>query len=212
MFDPELSAYYAVVGLSFGTMLTSLTLLQIHIVTALYSLSESIIGDTFLPAGEAMLQAAVARGALSDWSGTGYSHNPHGGTIACPLLTCIRPFGTMGFGYALQARNLFYVVLISLSIIGFGEAITLPATLAFLSTVKPDSAGATGSTMLFLCFLIAAIFIAISTEISALIGVGYYCLIIAALSALANVISLYICIYNIYYLPSRALSTEKTFE
>ena len=165
MFDPELSAYYAVVGLSFGTMPTSLTLLPIHIVTALYSLSESIIGDTFLPAGEAMLQAAVARGALSDWSGAGYSHNPHGGTIACPLLKCIRPFGTMGFQYALQARNLLYVVLISLSIIGFGEAITMPATLAFLSTVRPDSADATGSTMLFLCFSVAVIFIAKSPTV-----------------------------------------------
>ena len=212
MFDPELSAYYAAVGLGFGTMLTSLTLLPIHIVKAPYSLSESIIGVTFLPAGVAMLLAAVAGGVLSDWSGARYPHTPHGGMIACLLLSCICPFGTVGFGFALQAGNPLYIVLISQSIIGFGQAISMPATLAFLSTVRPDSAGATGSTMLFLCFLIAAIFIAISTEISALIGVGYYCLIIAALSALANVISLYICIYNIYYLPSRALSTEKTFE
>ena len=202
MFDLELSAYYVTAGLTFACMFTSLTLLPIYLAEAPYALSESIVGATFLPVGIAMLLGAVTGGILSDWSRIRYFSSPHGIMLVNLLLSCACPLGTVGFGFSLQGGKPLYAVLITQCILGFGQAVIMPSTLSFLSTVRPDSAGAAGSTMLFLCFAFAAVSISISTVVADLIGVGFYLLIISAMSSLAIICSLIVCVSRLYYIKS----------
>ena len=194
LFDLELSAYYFAAGLTFSCMFTSLTLLPIYLSQAPYSLSETIVGVAFLPVGVAMLIAAVTGGILSDWSRAKYSNSPHGIMLVNLVMSCICPFGTIGFGFSLYWGKPLYAVLITQCMVGFGQAVIMPSTLSFLSTVRPNSAGAAGSTMLFLCFALAAVSISVSTVVADKIGVGYYFLIISCISALAIAFSLIVCI------------------
>jgi multidrug resistance protein len=192
--DPELSAYYAIEVTTFAVMLTTLTLLPLSLAQAPYNLAPGIIGLTFLPVGAAMLLGAIVGGSLSDWSAARYPHTPHGIMIATLFVSIMCPFGTVGFGFSLQNGQPLAAVLITQCIVGFGQSVIMPSTLSFLSTMRPDNAGATGSAMLFLSFLLAAVCIAVSVIISEEIGVGYFFLIIAAISSVATASALTICI------------------
>lgn len=194
IFDPELSAYYAIEVTTFACMLTSLTLLPLFLAEAPYNLAPGILGVTFLPVGAAMLLGAIVGGNLSDWSAARYSHTPHGIMIATLFVSIICPFGTAGFGFSLQNGAPLSAVLITQCLMGFGQSVVMPSTLSFLSTMRPDNAGAAGSAMLFLSFLLAAVSIAVSTIISAEIGVGYFFLIISAITSVATASALFICI------------------
>lgn len=194
MFDLELSAYYATEASTFACMLTSLTLLPLSLAKAPYNLSPGILGVTFLPVGAAMLLGALVGGSLSDWSAAKFSHSPHGIMIATLLVSCVCPFGTVGFGFSLQGGKPLSAVLITHCIMGFGQSVIMPSTLSFLSTMRPDNAGATGSAMLFLSFVLAAVSISVSTIISDEIGIGYFFLAIAAISSVATASALTICI------------------
>ena len=194
LFDLKLAAYYATVGLTFACMFTSLTLLPIFLAKAPYGLPPGIVGVTFLPIGVAMLLGALAGGALSDWSGAKYSNSPHGIMIFTLIVSCLSPLGTVGFGFTLHSGMPLYAVLITQSVLGFGQAVIMPSTLSFLSRVRPDMAGAAGSTMMFLCFILAAVSISISTIVADLIGVGYYFLALGAFSAASSAIALCVCI------------------
>jgi MFS family permease len=175
-------------------MLTTLTLLPLSLAQAPYNLAPGIIGLTFLPVGAAMLLGALVGGSLSDWSAARYPHTPHGIMIATLFVSIMCPFGTVGFGFSLQNGQPLAAVLITQCIVGFGQSVIMPSTLSFLSTMRPDNAGATGSAMLFLSFLLAAVCIAVSVIISEEIGVGYFFLIIAAISSVATASALTICI------------------
>ena len=192
--DPELAAYYAMEVSTFACMLTSLTLLPLTLAKPPYDLAPGILGVTFLPVGAAMLVGAIVGGSLSDWSAARYPHTPHGIMIATILVSVMCPFGTVGFGFSLQNGQPLSSVLITHCIMGFGQSVIMPSTLSFLSTMRPDNAGAAGSAMLFLSFLLAAGTIAVSTIISAEIGVGYFFLIVAAICSVATACALSICI------------------
>lgn len=205
LFDIELAAYYATVGLTFAGMFTSLTLLPIFLAKPPYGLPPGIVGVTFLPIGVAMLLGALAGGALSDWSGATYSRSPHGIMIFTLLISCLSTLGTVGFGFTLHNGMPLSAVLITQSVLGFGQAVIMPSTLSFLSSVRPDRAGAAGSTMMFLCFILAAVSISISTIVADLIGVGYYFLALGAFSAASSVIALCVCMRELQVSECRTI-------
>jgi hypothetical protein len=199
LFDLELTAYYLTVGITFACMFTSLTLLPIYLSQPPYELSAGIVGVTFLPVGIAMLIGALVGGSLSDWSGMKYSHVADGKMVVCLLVCWACPLGTVGFGFSLQNKQPLYAVLLTHCIVGFAQAILMPSTLAFITTIRPDNSGAAGSVLLFGCFALSAISISVSTIIADLIGVGYFFLALSALASLVLSLSTFICIYKIFY-------------
>ena len=105
--DAQMAPYYAAGGVTFATMLTSLTLLPIYLAAPPYSLSASFIGVTFLPIGVAMLLGSIVGGASSDMSLACYGGpggRCHDGRMTLVLwaLWIIAPCA-IGFGFALGA-------------------------------------------------------------------------------------------------------------
>ena len=183
--DPQLAPYYAIVGSSFAAMFTSLTLLPIYLAKPPYSLSAGLIGVTYLAVGISMLVASIVGGALSDYSLARYGARSLDGRMTLVLWGMwLIPVGTVGFGFALHQGASLAGVLAAQSVLGFGQAMLMPSTLGYLSSARPDRAGAAGSVLLFLCFCASAVCISISVIITDAIGVHYFFVIAAGAVAM----------------------------
>ena len=80
------------------------------------------------------------------------------------------PFGAVAFAYTLQYRANLAAVLVTQCVFVGAQASMMPATMSYLSTVRPASAGAVASITLFLCFAASAVSISLCVIISDAIG------------------------------------------
>ena len=91
---------------------------------------------------------------------------------------------------------------------GFGQAVLMPSTLAYLSEAKPDNVGAAGSLMMFLCFTLACIICSVAVIAVDTIGVQYFFLFLALLMLALTAWASFTCYtalretaYNSYIAP-----------
>ena len=165
-------------------MFTSLTTLPLVLNQDPYNYSDSVIGLTFLPIGVFMLLGAVIGGVLSDKASAIYNKFPEGRLYYSIIPIWMVPVGGIAFGYSLQYKANIAAVLITQSILGYGQAVLMPSLLGYFSSMYPQNSGTVGSVMLFLCFIGSAITISIFVPISNPIGVGGYYLLISVITAI----------------------------
>jgi multidrug resistance protein len=186
LFAADLWRYYANLAATFAPMFTSLVVLPIHLALPPYRLSASLIGVAYLPVGFAMMLGSPVGGILSDRS---IAHRP--GVLASrfywglPLMLLV-PVGGVGFGYALDRGAHLGLVLFAQCVLGFGQATQMPSTLGYLSSARPQHAGAVGAVALFTCFAASAVAISLSVTISAAAGIGAFFAIASAVSVSAS--------------------------
>jgi len=170
IFEKELAPYYFSGSLTFSSMFTSLTLLPFALANSPYLLNDTIIGICYLPVGIAMLLGSMFGGMLSDFCAHKFPL-ARDGMMAYPMLLSIfNCVGCVGFGYTLQFGVNLSGPLISQCLIGFGNAIIMPASMGFFSTAKQENAAAANAVFMFLCFVFAAICISFAPLISSAIG------------------------------------------
>lgn len=166
-------------------MFTTLTSLPLYLSVSPYNLSTTLIGILFLPGGVAMLIAAMIGGMLSDKSAEVFPKAPEGRLIYSIPFMLLVPIGSVAFGFSLAyGTNLGYV-LVSQSVLAFGQAAQMPTVMGYLTAARPKNAAAVGSVMTFVCFAGAAISIAVSQAITDAVGLEYFYVILAGISALA---------------------------
>eukprot|EP00292_Cryptomonas_paramecium_P003204 CAMPEP_0113691974 /NCGR_PEP_ID=MMETSP0038_2-20120614/18799_1 /TAXON_ID=2898 /ORGANISM="Cryptomonas paramecium" /LENGTH=621 /DNA_ID=CAMNT_0000613779 /DNA_START=48 /DNA_END=1910 /DNA_ORIENTATION=- /assembly_acc=CAM_ASM_000170 len=184
MFDLQLAPYFAIGGLSFAVMFTTLTVSPIFLAKPPYSLNASEIGLTYIPIGICMLAGSFFGGTLSDAS---YARLGKGGRCHDGRLTWLLPViwimaaAAVGFGLTLQHGVHLAGPIVFQSVLGFGDSALAPAITGFLGSVKPDQAGAAGSVLLFLSFAGCAVIVSVAVEASDALGVGVFFAIIAAI-------------------------------
>mmetsp|Transcript_16898 Transcript_16898/g.46249 ORF Transcript_16898/g.46249 Transcript_16898/m.46249 type:complete len:121 (-) Transcript_16898:652-1014(-) len=88
MFDLQLAPYFAIGGLSFAVMFTTLTVSPIFLAKPPYSLNASEIGLIYIPIGICMLAGSFFGGTLSDAS---YARLGKGGRCHDGRLTWLLP-------------------------------------------------------------------------------------------------------------------------
>jgi len=184
--DSKLRTYYILVGTTFAPMFTSLTILPLFLAAEPYNLSSAIIGTTYLPVGISMLLGSLLGGILSDMSQQRYPQSVDGRMSLLLPVTWIVPASTVVFGFALQYQQHLGLILTSQSVLGLGQAMLMPSTMSYLSSVYPTRAGSLGSVLLFLCFASAAVCVSVSVEISNQVGVAYFFVIVASINCVSQ--------------------------
>lgn len=181
IFDLSLTPFYAVQFMSFAVMFTSLTLLPVELAKSPYNLSITMTGLTYIAVGFGMLVGSVVGGGSSDAWGAKYPTVPEARMIDSiwAMVTCIA--GAIGYGFAMDQGVHLAAVLISQAILGFGQSVIMTATLSYLTAAKPQNAAGVGSVMLFLCFVIAAVFVTIATTVSDAIGFAYFFILLSGI-------------------------------
>lgn len=146
-----------------------------------------------------MLIAALVGGILSDMSAKRFPKAPEGRLIYSIPFMIMVPIGSVAFGFSLAyGTNLGYV-LVSQSVLAFGQAAQMPTVMGYLTAARPKNAAAVGSVMTFVCFAGAAVSIAVSDVITNAVGLEYFYVILAGLSALAVAWSAYDCACKALY-------------
>ena len=197
--DTRMTAYYAVMGLQFASMFTSLTLLPFRLSVSPYNLDAAIVGVTYLPVGIGLLVGAVSGGILSDISASKYPKT-YDGIVAYPLiLSFLNSIGCVGFGYTLHYRTNLAGPLIFHFIIGYGQSVLMPALMGFFSSYKQQNAAAANSVGMFLCFGSAAIWISFSIPLSDAIGFQNLFWIFCGLAFLSSLWASIVCYRNIMH-------------
>jgi hypothetical protein len=179
-------------------MFTSLTLLPLYLVKPPYSLSPSIVGVCFLPVGIAMFLGAVSGGMISDWAAVRYPESIDGRAYLNILLTWLVPIGCIGFGYSVDRGANLGAVLVTQSVLGYGQAVAMPAVFNYLSAARSDNAGAVGAVNLFLNFALSAIVVSVSVPIADAIGFANFFWILTGVTVGTLTWATWACMRNMH--------------
>ena len=180
--DPELYPHFSVMCSTFASMFTVLTIVPQFLAVAPYNLSPGIIGVCYLPVGVAMLLGALVGGASSDLSAKRYPQHPSGRLVFSLGGAYFTVIADVAFGFALAYRANLGAVLVTQSLVGFGQAFYMPGNLGYCSSIRQSAAGAAGAMAIFFCFASAAVSISVSVILSRVIGIDFYYLILAAIT------------------------------
>jgi MFS family permease len=192
LLDLELAPYFLSVGTTFAGMFTSLTVLPLYLADSPYNLSPDVIGLCYLPVGVGMLIGSVIGGEAADRSAAAYSQLPDGRMTYLLAALWTVPPGLLGFGYALNQGASLAGVLIAHTVMGLGQAALMPSTMSYLSSARPQSAGAVGSALMSLCFGASAVTISVSVIITSATSTASLFLLLALLVAGGAVITTYV--------------------
>jgi len=195
--DKELAPFYCVTSTTFMNMFTSLILLPIYLAKSPYNYNTLVVGISFLPVGICMLIGSVIGGILSDVSYKLYIKSTYGRMLLPLCLSFINCLGCIGFGLTLQYHVQLAGPVLTQSILGFGQAVLMSSMMVYVTSIKPDNAGAVGSIVLFLCFGLAAIGISFSIPIVDAIGIDSLYYIFAAIAFASNIWAIVVCIKDI---------------
>lgn len=166
-------------------MFTSLTTLPLQLSVAPYNLSDSVVGFCFIPLGVAMLVGSIVGGIASDRAAARFSQAIEGRLVyAFPCMLLV-PLGCVGFGFTIGRGQPLWSVLVTQSLLCFGQTALFPTVMGYVTSAKPRNAAAVGGVATFVAFLGASVWVAISTVISDAIGVDYFYCILAGTTALA---------------------------
>lgn len=210
LFDPEIAPYYFSAAITFAAMFSSLTLLPLRIALPPYSLDKGTIGLCFLPVGFAMLLGSQIGGRMSDSSAARLPHSPDGRMWWPQLGLWLVPISSIAYGIALDYNAHLAAVLICQSICGFGNAVLMPSTMGYLSSVRQANAGSATSVMMFVCFGSAAISISVAVPIVDEISFKYFWLILALLNLCSAIWTTAISYYRIFVLNNPATQVKET--
>jgi MFS family permease len=169
IFDPLMSPFMLTCATSFALMFSALTIAPILFVEEPYSLSEGVVGVTFLSFGIGALLGALMGGTLSDASQRAYPSCKQGRMVYVLYFSPWIVIGGMIFAYAMQYGIHLSMVLIAQFIIGFVQSAILTNCMVYLGEVKPDKAAAACAVMVFLCFSLAAICVACTVPAASVI-------------------------------------------
>ena len=189
--DPELYPHFAVMCATFASMFTVLTIVPQFLAVAPYNLSPAIIGVCYLPVGVAMLLGALVGGASSDESAKRYTQHPAGRLVYSLGGAFFTVIADVAFGFTLAYRANLGAVLVTQSLVGFGQAFYMPGNLGYCSSVRQSAAGAAGAISIFFCFASAAVSISVSVILSRIIGIDYYYLILAGITLVCSCFATY---------------------
>jgi hypothetical protein len=145
-------------------------------------------------------------GHFSDVSAGKYPRAVEGRLVYSLPCMWLVPLGAIGFGFTLNYGVNLGAVLITQSVLGFGQALVMPAVqgeipplnivllivinhyvcgTGYMFAARPTARGAVGSVVWFVAFVTAAIIISIQVQISTAVGVHIFFVILAGLSGLA---------------------------
>lgn len=192
LLDLELVPYFLSVGTTFAGMFTSLTVLPLYLAEAPYNLSPDVIGLCYLPVGVGMLIGSVIGGEAADRSAAAYRQLPDGRMTYLLAALWTVPPGLLGFGCALNQGASLAGVLIAHTVMGLGQAALMPSTMSYLSSARPQSAGAVGSALMSLCFGASAVTISVSVIITSATSTASLFLLLALLVAGGAVFTTYV--------------------
>jgi MFS family permease len=201
LFEKELAVYYAAVFSTFCIMFVSMTTLPIALSVSPYNLSAANVGLTFIPFGVSMLVGSQWGGKWSDSSAMRYSHVADGRMVYTQVGLWMVPLGGIAFGITLQYGAHLAAVLLTQCILGFGQAWLMPATIGYLSTIKPNDAASAGSVQICMCFVAACVGVSVSVPIADAIGIAWFYGIMSLVTAAVGTWTSYTCMTRVFGTP-----------
>lgn len=166
-------------------MFTSLTTLPLLLSVEPYNLSDSVVGFCFIPLGVGMLIGSILGGIASDRAAARFTQAVEGRLVyAFPCMLLV-PLGCVGFGFTIGRGQPLWSVLVTQTLLCFGQTSLFPTVMGYVTSVKPAHAAAVSGVATFVAFLGASVWVAVSTIISAAIGVDYFYCILAGTTTIA---------------------------
>jgi hypothetical protein len=171
-------------------MFASLMIAPVVLAQPPYGLSAGLIGVAFLSIGVGSFVASPVGGKLADMAAQRFSVTPEGRLVAGTALgTLLMPLSLVAYGWTLQYGTHLAGPLVAHFFVGAALSCYLPAIFSYLSITKQQQAAAANAMVQSLMFISAGVFLLISVPISAAIGVGAFCTIMAGLVLVSGVVS-----------------------
>eukprot|EP00878_Enallax_costatus_P011335 GHUV01011836.1.p1 GENE.GHUV01011836.1~~GHUV01011836.1.p1 ORF type:complete len:533 (+),score=142.22 GHUV01011836.1:700-2298(+) len=175
---------------SFGVMFASLTEWPVKMSQPPYSLSEAMIGVSYLAMGVAGFVGSPLGGRASDVTAAKWNLVPQARLIAnVAAALVIMPAGLLLYGWTLHYNTHIVGPLVGHFVIGVASAAYLPGLFGYISTIKQQNASAAAAAVQASMFVIAAVLIYASVAGVQSLGFGWFFTLLAFIQLLIAVIA-----------------------
>uniref|UniRef100_A0A383WNZ1 Major facilitator superfamily (MFS) profile domain-containing protein n=1 Tax=Tetradesmus obliquus TaxID=3088 RepID=A0A383WNZ1_TETOB len=185
--EGDILPYALLTMTTFGSMFASLTEWPAKMSAQPYSLSEAMIGVSYLSMGVAGLVGSPIGGKACDATAAKWQQVPVARmmfNVAAALL--LMPTGLLIYGWTLHYNTHIVGPLVGHFVIGVASAAYLPGMFGYLSTIKQQSASAAAAAVHAAMFFSAAALIYISVYGVQGMGFGQYFTLLAGVQLLAG--------------------------
>eukprot|EP00775_Hariotina_reticulata_P008932 gene8932-9109_t len=180
LFEPEIVPFALVTMITFGTMFASLTEWPGQMVAAPYSLSQAMIGISYLAMGVAGFVGSPIGGRVSDITAARYPQVPEGRLMFnAAVAATVMPVGCLVYGWTLHSSTHIVAPLVGHFLIGVASAAWLPGMFGYISSIKQANAAAASAAVQFSMFVVAGALILASVNAVKVLGIGPYFTLLA---------------------------------
>jgi multidrug resistance protein len=190
LIERDIAPYALLTMSSFGVMFASLTEWPAKMSQPPYSLSQAIIGVSYLAMGVAGFVGSPLGGKASDITAAKWSQVPQArllANIAAALV--LMPAGLLLYGWTLHHNTHIVGPLVGHFVIGVASSAYLPGMFGYISTIKQQNASAAAAAVQASMFIIAAVLIYASVAGVQSLGFGWYFTLLAFIQLVLAIIA-----------------------
>eukprot|EP00879_Flechtneria_rotunda_P011779 GHRR01012306.1.p1 GENE.GHRR01012306.1~~GHRR01012306.1.p1 ORF type:complete len:533 (+),score=148.56 GHRR01012306.1:152-1750(+) len=177
--------FYALLAICiFGSMFATLTEWPARMASPPYSLSEALIGVSYLAMGVAGLVGSPLGGRSSDYCASRFPSIPDARLIVSTAAACVlMPIGLLVYAWTLANYTHIVGPLVGHFIIGVGSAAYLPGLFGYVTVTMQANAAAASAAVQCAMFVTAGILIYVSVPAVHGMGFGQFFTLLAGLEA-----------------------------
>lgn len=187
-YAPEFAPYVIINAWANAALFGCLTLWPVFLAAAPYSLSQTMIGVSYLADGLGAVTGSLVGGVLSDrgairWGGA------HEGRVVWNVLTALvfMPGGFLLYGWGFNADLHLAGLLVCSFLVSFGAAALMPGVYSFVSCVDQANAGSATAAVNAAWCMLAGVIVVVSVPGVSSLGAGGYFTLLACIHVVLSI-------------------------
>ena len=184
--EPPLRPYLAVVCANFSSMFLSQVVFTALLTSPPYNIPTAQTGLLYLPLSVSTIVGTQVGGRLSDWAGRRAPGRPSARMLPNLLGSLLVPAGCLIYGLSFQYKLHLGAALFGHAVLGIGRSFYNPGWMAYVTSLKQQSAGAANAATWAFNFSLSAILISATVPLQASLGVGGLFALLASINLAAT--------------------------